>query len=94
MAARGACAARWRLVRPTRPVPSGKRQHLLTDLAAMVSRQPSTPIPFGPTDTWVSSRDTLGDVRYAPESDRLLRCRELSRWAPTFDQSALQQITS
>jgi hypothetical protein len=30
------------------------------------------------------------DVRFAPESDRLLRCRELTLWA-IIDQSAAQQ---
>jgi hypothetical protein len=33
---------------------------------------------------------TSGHVRFAPESDRLLRCREMTRSANT-DQSALQQ---
>jgi hypothetical protein len=32
--------------------------------------------------TW-RAHSRCGDGRYAPESDRLLRCREMSRWAKT-----------
>jgi hypothetical protein len=37
----------------------------------------------------LARRASVG-VRFTPESDRLLRCREMSRWA-SRDQSALQQ---
>jgi hypothetical protein len=33
------------------------------------------------------------DVGYAPQSDRLLRCREMTRWARS-DQSAVQQLVT
>jgi hypothetical protein len=68
----------------------------------------STVIPpnMGPAEATLSLRKpckvTIDDGRYSPESDRLLRCRDMTRWAisdkvhrsiyPTGEPRLLKQL--